>query len=555
MAEYVHGRITYRAGISGNGMGDRMVQLGNRHGLEEIGIENPETVYWNLTTPALYEQAVRRREGLIAKDGPIVFHTGRHTGRSPKDKYVVRNPESEGDIWWGATNQPIDEDRFEALRRRMLRYLDGKEIFVQQPYAVADSEYRMPVRIVTEMAYHSLFARNMFINAPDGVQRDTEPQFTVIDVPSFIADPEQDGTRSEVFIMLNFEQRQVLVGGTSYAGEIKKSIFTVLNYMLPKQGVLSMHCSSNYGPKGDVALFFGLSGTGKTTLSTDPERTLIGDDEHGWSDRGVFNFEGGSYAKTIRISAEAEPLIYSAVHQFGTVLENVVIDPHTRELDLDDDSLTENTRAAFPLSYIPRVDLRGVGGHPKNIVFLTADAFGVLPPISCLTRQQAQYYFLSGYTAKLAGTEKGVTEPQPNFSTCFGAPFMVLPPTTYASMLGERLQKHGSKVWLINTGWTGGPYGTGSRISIDDTRAMVRAALNGELDDVPTHTDPIFGLHVPEHVQGVDSSILQPQNTWPDPQAYEQQARKLAGMFADNFSTNFSDHVASEIATAGPLQR
>ena len=529
-----------------------MVQLRAPHGLEKDGIESPARVFWNLTTPALYEEAVRRREGLVAHDGPIVFHTGRHTGRSPKDKFVVRNAQSAGDVSWGATNQPFDPDSFDHLHRRMLRYLEGKELFVQNPHACADARYRLPIRVITETAYHSLFCRNMFIDAPEGVDSGESPEFTVIDVPSFHAIPEAEGTRSEVFIILNFERRLVLIGGTSYAGEIKKSIFSALNFLLPKKGVLSMHCSANYGATGDVALFFGLSGTGKTTLSTDPSRTLIGDDEHGWSDAGVFNFEGGSYAKTIRISEQAEPLIYDAALRFGTVLENVVIDPHTRRLDLNDASLTENTRAAFPLSYIPRVDLSGVGGHPKNIVFLTADAFGVLPPIARLNKEQAQYYFLSGYTAKVAGTEKGVTEPQPNFSTCFGAPFMVMHPTVYSRMLGEKLTRHGSKVWLVNTGWTGGPYGTGHRIDIASTRAMVRAALNGELDDVPCRCEPIFGLDVPERVPGVEDQILRPRDTWPNAEAYERQARRLASMFTENFSNNFAGHVSKEIAEAGP---
>jgi phosphoenolpyruvate carboxykinase (ATP) len=532
-----------------------MVQIGTPLGLDRWGIENPDRVYWNLTIPALYEEAVRRHEGLIAQGGPIVFHTGRHTGRSPKDKFLVRESGTENDVWWGPINQPMEPERFEALRRRMTKHLDGKELFVQDPYAVTDPTYRLPVRIITELAYHSMFSRTMFLGAPDGVEIDHEPRFTVIDAPSFHSDPELDGTRSDVFIALSFEQRLVLIGGTSYAGEIKKSIFTVLNYLLPKQGVLSMHCSANYGPRGDVALFFGLSGTGKTTLSTDPERILIGDDEHGWSDEGIFNFEGGSYAKTIRISPEAEPIIYAATNRFGTVLENVVIEPRSRRLDLDDGSLTENTRAAFPLSYIPRVDLSGMGTHPENIVFLTADAFGVLPPIAKLTPEQAQYYFLSGYTAKVAGTEKGVTEPQPNFSTCFGAPFMVWHPTVYARMLGEKLQRHRSHVWLINTGWTGGGYGTGSRIDIEDTRTMVRAALNGDLADVPTYRDEFFGLHVPETVPGVADEILRPRGTWQDQDGYDRQARTLAAMFAENFETNFAGSVSDRIAAAGPQPR
>jgi phosphoenolpyruvate carboxykinase (ATP) len=529
-----------------------MVAIRTPHGLERHGIDNPGRIFWNLTTPALYEEAIRRGEGMIAREGPIVFHTGRHTGRSPKDKFVARNPQSEDDIWWGAINQPFDPDRFDRLHRRMMSYLDGREMFVQEPYAVADPRYRMRVRIITETAYHSIFARNMFIGAPEGGPSGEEPDFTVIDMPSFRSNPEEDGTRSEVFILLSFERRMVLIGGTSYAGEIKKSIFSVLNYLLPKQGVLSMHCSANYGPRGDVALFFGLSGTGKTTLSTDPERTLVGDDEHGWSDEGVFNFEGGSYAKTIKISAKAEPLIYAATHRFGTVLENVVIDGHSRRLDLDDGSLTENTRAAFPLSFIPGVDPTGMAGHPRNIIFLTADAFGVLPPIARLSSAQAQYYFLSGYTAKLGGTEKGITEPQPNFSTCFGAPFMVLPPTTYADMLGEKLHRHGTAVWLVNTGWTGGAYGTGSRIDIEETRNMVRAALNGDLDKVPTSRDETFGLDVPQHVQGVADVTLHPRETWQDREGYDRQARRLSGMFAENFASSFGGQVSAEIEAAGP---
>jgi phosphoenolpyruvate carboxykinase (ATP) len=529
-----------------------MVQLRAPHGLEDHGIDDPERVYWNLTMPALYEEAVRRHEGLIANQGPIVFHTGSHTGRSPKDKYIVREQDSQDRVWWGPVNHPLDPDTFDALHRRMTRHLDGMELFVQEPYAVADSRFRLPVRIISEAAYHSAFSRNMFIGAPHGGRSAREPGFTVIDAPSFLADPERDGTRSEVVIAISFERRLILIGGTSYAGEIKKSIFTVLNYLLPRQGVLSMHCSANYGPDGDVALFFGLSGTGKTTLSTDPARTLIGDDEHGWSDRGVFNFEGGSYAKTIRISAGAEPLIFSAVHRFGTVLENVAIDPHSRLLDLDDDSLTENTRAAFPLSYIPGVDESGVGPHPSNLIFLTADAFGVLPPIARLSREQAQYYFLSGYTAKVAGTEKGVVGPQPNFSTCFAAPFLVLTPVEYARMLDAKLALHGSNVWLINTGWTGGPYGHGSRIDIAATRSMVRAALNGDLADVPFDSDDIFGLSVPRLVPDVPEEALRPRDTWPDPESYDRQARRLAAMFAENFRRNFAAQTAPEIEAAGP---
>jgi len=529
-----------------------MVQLRTTHGLEEDGIEHPARVYWNLTAPALYEEAVRRHEGEIAQQGPIVFHTGQHTGRSPKDKFIVRHAESEGNIWWGAVNRSIEPEQFDSLHERLLAYLNGREVFAQDLYAVADKRYRLPLRVITETAYHSLFSRAMFLHPPPGVDLKAEPHFTVIDVPSFHADPEREGTRSEVFIILSFERRLALIGGTSYGGEIKKAIFTVLNYLLPRQGVFSMHCSANYGPSGDVALFFGLSGTGKTTLSTDPERTLIGDDEHGWSDEGVFNFEGGSYAKTIHISSHAEPEIYAAVHRFGAVLENVVMDPQTRQLDLDDESLTENTRAAFPLSFIPHVDLSGIGPHPENIIFLTADAFGVLPPIAKLTKEQAQYYFLSGYTAKVAGTEKGISEPQPNFSTCFAAPFLVWSPVTYARMLGEKLERHGSHVWLVNTGWTGGSYGTGSRIDIAATRIMVRAALSGDLLRSPMYRDRYFGLVVPEHVPGVPDEILHPGATWQDVDAYDRQARTLASMFAGNFSKNFGGQVSEAVKAAGP---
>ncbi|HEX8917354.1 MAG TPA: phosphoenolpyruvate carboxykinase (ATP) [Chloroflexota bacterium] len=529
-----------------------MVQLRARHGLEDHGIDQPQTVYWNLTNAALYEEAVRRHEGLIAEQGPIVFTTGQHTGRSPKDKYLVRNAQSDGEIWWGKINQPMDAERFDRLHRRMLRFLDGKDLFVQDLHASADPRYRLRVRVISELAYHSMFARNMFIHPRAEELSGFSPDFTVIDVPSFSSMPGTDDTRTEVFITLNFERRLVLVGGTSYGGEIKKSIFTVLNYLLPKQGVLSMHCSANRGALGDVALFFGLSGTGKTTLSTDPTRTLIGDDEHGWGEHGIFNFEGGSYAKTINISAEAEPLIYAAVHRFGTVLENVALNPLTRKLDLTDASLTENTRAAFPLTYIPGVDETGMGQHPENIVFLMADAFGVLPPVARLTLEQAQYYFLSGYTAKVAGTEKGVTEPQPNFSTCFAAPFLVLTPTTYARMLGEKIARHGSKVWLINTGWTGGPYGIGNRIDIADTRAIVHAVLSGSLDGVPSYTDDWFGLLVPEQIPGVSDGIMRPRNTWQDTAAYDRQARRLAGMFVENFEKNFAQFVSSDVAAAGP---
>jgi phosphoenolpyruvate carboxykinase (ATP) len=527
-----------------------VVQTPTRHGLEAYGIEYPANVYWNLTVPALYEECVRRYEGMIAQQGPLVVHTGHYTGRSPKDKFIVREPTTEANIWWGPVNQPLSEEHFARLQQQVAAYLEGRDVFVQDLYAGADPRYRLAVRIISESPYHSLFARNLFIRPPLGADL-RKPQFTVITTPTFQADPAEVGTRTGTFIVLNFARRLVLIGGTSYAGEIKKSIFTVLNYLLPMKGVLSMHCSANRGISGDVALFFGLSGTGKTTLSTTPDRFLIGDDEHGWSDQGIFNFEGGSYAKTIRISAKAEPEIYSAVHRFGTVLENVVIDPDTRQLELDSDELTENTRAAFPIDYLPHVDPSGMAGHPSTIIFLTADAFGVLPPISRLTLPQARYYFLSGYTAKVAGTERGVTEPQPNFSTCFGAPFLALSPEVYARMLGERIERHGTQVWLVNTGWTGGPYGVGHRMEIQYTRAMVAAAIDGSLRSVPTHSDPIFGLAIPEYVPDVPREILQPVNVWSDHAAYEQQARKLARMFAQNFE-RFAPLVPPEVRAAGP---
>lgn len=519
--------------------------------LEKHGIVNPGNVYWNLTTAALYEEAIRRREGFLSHLGPLVVRTGQHTGRSPRDKYVVDDETTHDRVWWGESNQPMPPERFEALYHRLLAYLQGKDIFVQDLFAGADPKYRMPIRVITERAWHNLFARNLFIQPTPEELQGFEPRFTVIQVPGFTAVPEVDGTRSGVFVVLNFTRRLVLIGGTSYAGEIKKSIFTVLNFLLPQEQVLSMHCSANQGKDGEVALFFGLSGTGKTTLSADPDRQLIGDDEHGWSDDGIFNFEGGCYAKVIRLSPEAEPQIYQTTRMFGTILENVAIDPATRRIDLDDDSLTENTRAAYPISHIPNAIRSGRGGHPKTIIFLSADAFGVLPPIAHLTPEQAMYYFLSGYTAKVAGTEKGVTEPQATFSSCFGAPFMALHPEVYAQLLGEKIAKHQVKVWLVNTGWTGGPYGVGHRMPIVYTRAMVKAALEGQLDDVPLKTDPIFGLRVPERVPGVPQEVMDVRSSWSDPAAYDEQARKLAQMFKANFET-YAASVPEAVRRAGP---
>jgi phosphoenolpyruvate carboxykinase (ATP) len=480
----------------------------------------------------------------------LVCRTGQHTGRSPNDKFVVREPSSEQHIAWGKVNRPMDPAQFELLHDDLLASLSGKELFVLDCYAGADPAYRLPVRIVNEYAWHNLFCRNLFIDDP-AAAAEGAPQFTVIDAPSFKADPARHGTNSEVVIALNFEKKLVLIGGTSYAGEMKKSIFSVLNYLLPLKGVMPMHCSANIGAAGDVALFFGLSGTGKTTLSSDPTRMLIGDDEHGWSDRGVFNFEGGCYAKTIRLSADAEPQIYATTRRFGTVLENVAIDAETRRLNLDDDRFTENTRAAYPISFIDNAEPSGQGGHPRNVIMLTADAFGVLPPIARLTPEGAMFHFLSGYTAKVAGTEKGVTEPKATFSTCFGAPFLPLPPSRYARMLGEKIARHGARVWLVNTGWTGGAYGVGKRMKIGYTRAMIHALLAGALDDVAYQTDPVFNLAVPATCPGVPSDVLNARSTWADGSAYDAQARKLSGMFRDNFKTFESDVDASVIA-AGP---
>jgi phosphoenolpyruvate carboxykinase (ATP) len=516
-------------------------------GLDADGIR-ADRVRWNLPAAALYEEAIHRHEGVIAAEGPLVCRTGLHTGRSPNDKFVVREPSSEADVSWGTVNRPMDPAHFETLHRDLISSFEGRELFVQDVFAGADPKYRLAVRVITELAWHSLFVRNLFIVDS---QAPHLPQFSVIDSPSFKADPKRHGTNSDVVIAVHFGKKLVLIGGTSYAGEMKKSIFTVLNYILPLTNVLSMHCSANIGPAGDVALFFGLSGTGKTTVSSDPERMLIGDDEHGWSDGGVFNFEGGCYAKTIRLSAEAEPQIYETTRKFGTVLENVVVDPESRALDLDDDRLTENTRAAYPISFIDKAVRSGLGTHPTNIVMLTADAFGVLPPMSRLSPEGAMYHFLSGYTAKVAGTEEGVTEPKATFSTCFGAPFLPLAPSRYATMLGEKIAQHRSRVWLVNTGWSGGPYGVGKRMKITHTRAMLRAALSGALDDVRYERDPIFNLDIPASCPGVPPEVLRPRNTWSDPVAYDTQAAKLARMFADNFEA-FAGGVSAEVIGAGP---
>ena len=521
-------------------------------GLDALGIVDPGSVYWNLSTAALYEEAVARREGTVAVGGPLVCRTGAHTGRSPRDRFLVDEPSSTEHVAWGDVNRSIGADRFEAVRRTVVEHLRGKDLFVQDCYAGADPTYRLPIRVVTERAWHSLFARHMFIREPDRAKLDSHvPELTVIDAASCRTDPAVHGTDSDVFILLNLAKRLVLIGGTSYAGEIKKSVFTVMNYLLPLRRVMPMHCSANVGAAGDLAVFFGLSGTGKTTLSSDPARRLIGDDEHGWSDDGVFNFEGGCYAKMIKLSSEAEPQIYATTHRFGTVLENVTVDPVTRRLDLDDGSVTENTRGAYPLSAIESSVPSGRGGHPRHVIMLTADAFGVLPPIARLTPAGAMYHFLSGYTAKVAGTERGVTEPTATFSSCFGAPFMVWPSTTYASLLGERMSAHGTNAWLVNTGWTGGPWGVGHRMPIAHTRALIAAALSGALDDADYELDPVFNVQVPGTCPGVPTELLRPRGTWANAADYDAQARKLAAMFARNFST-FADSAPAEVVAAGP---
>jgi phosphoenolpyruvate carboxykinase (ATP) len=525
----------------------------SRYGLDALGLAGSGTAYWNLPPAQLYEHAVRRGEAVIAEGGPLVAETGVHTGRSPNDKFLVEEPATAGDLWWGEVNRPLAPESFERLLGKVRDHFRERDLFVFDGFAGADRRYRLPVRVITERAWHSLFARNMFIDTDDDeVLSAFEPGFTVVDACSLAADPATDGTRSGTFIVLDLGRTLVLIGGTEYAGEIKKSIFSVMNWLLPRRGVLSMHCSANYGAsRDDVALFFGLSGTGKTTLSADPRRTLIGDDEHGWSDDGVFNIEGGCYAKVIRLSPDGEPEIYRTTRTFGTVLENVVVDPATRRLDLDSHAKTENTRSSYPLSHIDNADAYGVAGHPRHVVFLTADAFGVLPPVSRLTEPQAMYHFLSGYTAKVAGTERGVTEPKATFSACFGAPFLPLHPGVYAGMLGEKLADHGAQVWLINTGWTGGPYGTGSRIKLGYTRRMVDAVLAGDLDSVSTATDPVFGLAVPERVEGVPAELLTPRHTWPDRAAYDEKARELAAMFRANFE-KYAGGVGEEVRAAGP---
>ena len=531
---------------------DQPTRPRSRFGLEAQGILKVAGSHWNCTAPVLYEEAIRRGEGIVASGGAFAVNTGQHTGRSAKDKFIVREPSSEQNISWGAVNKPMTPEAFEGLRARMVEALAMRDVFVQDCWAGADRDHRLGVRVITECAWHSLFARNMFIVPDEAELRDFKPDFTILQLPSFLADPARDETLSETFIVANFAERIVLIGGTSYAGEIKKSVFSVLNYLLPESGVLPMHCSVNIGKAADSAVFFGLSGTGKTTLSADPSRELVGDGEHGWSKDGVFNFEGGCYAKVIRLSAEAEPEIYATTTRFGTVLENVVIDRAARTLDLDNATLTENTRASYPLDFIPNAAKSGTADHPKNVVMLTADAFGVLPPIARLTPEQAIYHFLSGYTAKVAGTEKGLgREPEATFSTCFGAPFMPRHPSVYGDMLGRYIVEHGASCWLVNTGWTGGPYGVGERMSIRHTRALLDAALHGRLDDVPFENDPRFGLSVPKACPGVPAEVLSPRETWADKKAYDLAADDLVARFSRNF-VQFEDYVSAKVRAAGP---
>ena len=522
------------------------------HGLDAQGFPTKALLHWNLGTAPLVELAIRRGEGLLSKDGAFVVETGAHTGRSANDKFIVRDAVTEPVIWWGKTNKPISPEQFAAIKADFAAALAEKEtLFVQDLFGGSQAEHRVQVRVITELAWHSLFIRTMLVRPETSALADFLPEFTIIDLPSFKADPARHGCRSETIVAVDFEGKTILIGGTRYAGEMKKSVFSILNYLLPVKGVMPMHCSANIGPNGDTAVFFGLSGTGKTTLSADASRTLIGDDEHGWSDTAVFNFEGGCYAKVIRLSAEAEPEIYATTSRFGTVLENVVIDPLTRQIDLDDHRLAENSRASYPIDFIPNASADNLGPVPQNIIMLTADAFGILPPISRLTPDQAMYHFLSGYTARVAGTEIGVTEPDATFSTCFGAPFMPRHPSIYGNLLKARIAKGGVDCWLVNTGWTGGIYGVGQRMPIRVTRALLNAALDGSLKDAAFRTDPNFGFQVPVAVAGVDSQILDPRQTWADKAAYDAKAKALVAMFVANFA-QFEAHVDAGVRESAP---
>ena len=520
--------------------------------LAEQGIATDATIHANLGTAALVEHALANGEGQLAKHGALVVETGEHTGRSAKDKFIVRDAETEDSVWWGKVNASITPEQFAALKEDFLAEVAKKDtLYVADLFGGSQPEHRVRVRVVNELAWHNLFIRTLLVRPTADELQGFAPEYTIIDLPSFRADPERHGCRSQTVVAVNLSEKLILIGGTKYAGEMKKSVFGILNYLLPPKGVMPMHCSANIGPDGKSAVFFGLSGTGKTTLSADASRTLIGDDEHGWSDTAVFNFEGGCYAKMIRLSEEAEPEIYATTRRFGTVLENVVMDPATRELDFDDNALAENTRGAYPLEAIPNTSDDNLGPPPSNVIMLTADAFGVLPPIARLTPDQAMYHFLSGYTAKVAGTEIGVTEPEATFSTCFGAPFMPRHPSVYGNLLKKRIAEGGAQCWLVNTGWTGGKYGVGRRMPIKATRALLNAALDGSLNEAEFRRDENFGFEVPLAVEGVDSAILNPRSTWEDGDAYDVQAQKLVGLFIDNFS-EFAEHVEQGVRDAAP---
>jgi phosphoenolpyruvate carboxykinase (ATP) len=519
--------------------------------LEAFGLDAAGTVHWNLTTAELYAHALFRGEGQIVHNGPLAVDTGRYTGRSPRDRFIVRDARTEATVDWGPINQPMDPAHYDAVKAGLLAATHGRDLFVQDVFVGTHPDFRVPVRVVTEYAWHALFVRNLFVLPTRRAQATHDPAYTLLNVPSFAADPTTMGTRSETVVAMNLSERVVLIGSTEYAGEMKKSAFAMMNFELPERGVMPMHCSANVGPDDEVAVFFGLSGTGKTTLSATRERTLIGDDEHGWSDDGVFNFEGGCYAKIENLSPDAEPEIYGTTRAFATILENVVVDEETRRVDLADTRKTQNMRAAYPISHIANASKVGYAGHPTDVVFLTADAFGVLPPLSKLTPEQVEYYFLSGYTAKIAGTERGVTEPEATFSACFGAPFMPRPPAAYAELLAAKMAEHGTQGWLVNTGWSGGPFGEGHRMAIQHTRALLDAAIQHRLDDVPTREEPFFGLHVPTSVPGVPTTVLDPRRTWEDRDAYDAQATKLAAMFHANFA-QFEGTVRPAVAAAGP---
>jgi phosphoenolpyruvate carboxykinase (ATP) len=531
-----------------------MKHLGHRvkeSSLEAFGIAQAAKVYWNLTTPELYREAIQRNEGTLVHLGPLAVDTGKYTGRSPKDKFIVKDALTTERVDWGAVNQPMQSEHFAQLKKDLLAATKDKELFVQDVFIGTHPNYRVPVRVITEFAWHSLFVRNMFVRPTKRAMDTHQPAYTIIDLPSFKADPAKHGSRTETVIAMNVTEKLVLIASTEYAGEMKKSAFSLMNYELPARGVMPMHCSANVGPDNETAIFFGLSGTGKTTLSASEGRTLVGDDEHGWSEEGVFNFEGGCYAKIEHLNAQAEPDIYQTTRRFGTLLENVVYDPESFRVNLDDTSKTQNTRAAYPITHIANASTVGYAGHPTNIIFLTADAFGVLPPIAKLTPEQAMYYFLSGYTAKVAGTERGITEPQATFSTCFGAPFMPLKPNVYGELLVQHMKEHRTDVWLVNTGWTGGAYGVGHRMPISYTRGMISAALEHRLDNVAFDSNNVFGLAIPTTCPGVPAEMLNPRNTWQDKTAYDKQARKVAALFNENFK-NFEKVVSEAVRQAGP---